>query len=104
MRKVLAALVIVAGVTAGCAPPLQRPTEPVEQVPAAFPAQHYLAAIARGEPVFRIDAARSLVVIEVRRAGSLARLGHDHVVASPDVQGYVAPKEGMADLYVRWIG
>jgi hypothetical protein len=81
-------------------PPLPRPTEAVEQVPTTFPAEHYLAAIARGEPVFRIDAARSLVVIEVRRAGSLARLGHDHVVASHDVQGYVAPKEGMADLYV----
>ena len=81
-------------------PPLSPPTEAVEQVPTTFPAQHYLAAIARGEPVFRIDAASSLVVIEVRRAGPLARLGHDHVVASHDVQGYVAPKEGMADLYV----
>ena len=30
----------------------------------------------------------------------LARLGHDHVVASRDVQGYVAPTEGLADLYV----
>lgn len=57
-------------------------------------------AIARGEPVFRIDPARSLIVIEVRRAGSLARLGHDHVVASHDVRGFVAAQERRADLYV----
>jgi polyisoprenoid-binding protein YceI len=43
---------------------------------------------------------RSLVTIEVRRAGSLARFGHDHVVASRDLRGYVAPDEGRADLYV----
>jgi len=36
----------------------------------------------------------------VRRSGSLARLGHDHVVASREVVGYVAPDEGRADLYV----
>ena len=29
------------------------------------------------------------------------RLGHDHVVASHDLRGYVAPDEGRADLYVR---
>jgi hypothetical protein len=51
--------------------------------------------------VYRVDPARSLVVAEVRRGGSLARLGHDHVVASRDVRGYVAPAEGRADLYVR---
>jgi hypothetical protein len=39
-------------------------------------------------------------VIEVRRAGSLARLGHDHVVAARNVAGYVAPEAGRADLYV----
>ena len=50
--------------------------------------------------MFRVDPRESLVVIEVRRAGSLARLGHDHVVASHEVGGYVAPDEGRADLYV----
>ena len=49
--------------------------------------------------MFRVDAARSLVVIEVRRGGSLARLGHDHVVASHDVAGNIAPDEGRADFY-----
>jgi hypothetical protein len=40
------------------------------------------------------------VVIEVRRAGTLAQLGHDHVVVSHDVAGYVAPAANRADLYV----
>src|SRR5262249_11246545 len=59
----------------------------------------YQQAAKEGKPVYRVDPA-SLVVIEVRRSGSLARLGHDHVVASHDVTGYVAPGEGRADLYV----
>ena len=37
----------------------------------------------------------------MKRGGSLARLGHDHVIASHDVEGFVAPHEGRADLYLR---
>jgi len=51
--------------------------------------------------VFRVDSHESLVVIEVRRSGSLARLGHDHIVASREVVGYVAPDEGRADCTSR---
>lgn len=68
--------------------------------PAEFPEGYYQAALKAGKPVYRIDPAESLIAIEVRRGGSLARLGHDHVVASHDVTGYVAPGEGRADLYV----
>ena len=67
------------------------------QPPAEFPQGYYRQAV--GRRVSR-RSGESLVVIEVRRAGSLARLGHDHVVASHDVNGYVAPQEGRADLYV----
>jgi hypothetical protein len=85
---------------AGCAPFLRGPA-PAPAAPLAdFPEAYYQEAAARGKPVFRVDPAESLVVIEVRRAGSLARLGHDHVVASHEVGGYVAPDEGRADLYV----
>lgn len=103
MRNALAGLAIVATLIPGCAPQPPRPSEPAalaEQVPADFPAQRYLSAFARGEAAFRIDPAGSLLVVEVHRAGSLARLGHDRVIASHDVQGYAAPKEGLADLYV----
>jgi len=68
--------------------------------PAEFPEAYYLQALKQGKPVFRVDSRESFVVIEVRRSGSLARLGHDHVVASREVVGYVAPDEGRADLYV----
>jgi len=85
-------------VLAGCAPlvRVQAPLAP----PAEFPEGHYLEALKQGKSVFRVDPSESLVVIEVRRAGSLARLGHDHVVASHEVVGYVARDEGRADLYV----
>jgi len=36
----------------------------------------------------------------VRRGGSLARFGHDHVVASHVTEGYISPEESRADLYV----
>jgi hypothetical protein len=50
--------------------------------------------------VLEVDPAKSLLVVVVRRGGSLARLGHDHVVASHDIAGFVAPADGRADLYL----
>src|SRR5947208_14526955 len=85
---------------AGCAPRLPEPAQGPAAPPADFPEGYYREAAAQGKPVFRVDSRESLVVIEVRRSGSLARLGHDHVVASHEVGGYVAPDEGRADLYV----
>ena len=93
-----AAAAALAAVLAGCAqlPRVEAPPAP----PAEFPEAFYLQALKEGKPVFRVDSRESLVVIEVRRSGSLARLGHDHVVASHEVTGYVAPGEGRADLYI----
>lgn len=72
-------------------------TSPIEST---FPHAYYQNAIATGQRVLKIDSARSLLVLEVRRAGVFARLGHDHVVASHDVSGFVAPDLGRADLLV----
>jgi hypothetical protein len=94
-RAVAAAL---AALLAGCAQLLRVEAPPAP--PAEFPEAFYLQALKEGRPVFRVDSRESLVVIEVRRSGSLARLGHDHVVASHEVVGYVAPDEGRADLYM----
>ena len=76
------------------------PSEVAKRGPPDFPHAYYAQLAASGKPVFRVDAERSLVVIDVRRAGSLARLGHDHVVASHDAAGYIAPDDGRADIYV----
>jgi len=66
-----------------------------------FPQAYYRHALAQGQTVLQIDPRRSLVVLEVRRAGPFAKFGHDHVVASHDVQGYVAPDANRADLSIR---
>src|SRR5438094_8956870 len=99
-RALRLAAVFLSTLLAGCAPLLRVPAPARAAPPADFPEAYYREALAQGKPVFRVDPAESLVVIEVRRAGSLARLGHDHVVASHELGGYVAPDEGRADLYV----
>lgn len=101
----LVALLAAVG-AAACAPPLRPPAAVEPRVPEAFPEAFYLAALERGESVFRIEPQRSQVLVYAYRGGSLARLGHDHVIASRDVQGYVllsdaAAATGRADLYVR---
>src|SRR5882672_366348 len=91
----------IASLLAGCAQ--VKPVPGLAEkgaLPPEFPEAHYREAAAQGKPVFRVDPKTSIVVIEVRRSGSLARLGHDHIVASHDVKGYVVPGDGRADLYV----
>ncbi len=94
------AAALLSTLLAGCAPLLREPAQAPAAPPADFPEGYYREGAAQGKPVFRVDSRESLVVIEVRRSGSLARLGHDHVVASHEVGGYLAPDEGRADLYV----
>jgi hypothetical protein len=97
-RNAVAAAALLAAFLAGCAQILrvEAPLAP----PPEFPESYYQQAQKAGKPVYRVDPAESLIVIEVRRGGSLARLGHDHVVASHELTGYVAPGEGRADMYV----
>lgn len=102
VRRFLAAAAIglLTVLVPACAP-LVPPPVAVATAPPGFPDEDYRRAAAAGEAVFRIDAARSLALVEVRRGGSLAFLGHDHVVASHGLQGYVLPAAGRADLYLR---
>ncbi|MDM0016778.1 YceI family protein [Variovorax saccharolyticus] len=94
--------VLLALLLAGCAQPGREPAPaPIAATAPATEAsmrQFYETLAAQGRPVYRVAGAQSLVVITVRRGGSLARLGHDHVVASHAVQGWIAPDAGRADL------
>ncbi len=92
---------MVALLLAACAVQVARPPSSEEQPPPGFPDKFYAQLAQSGGAVFRIEPDRSLVVIEVLRAGSLANLGHDHVVASHDVRGYIAPNNARADFYIR---
>jgi hypothetical protein len=94
------AAAVLTALLAACASQVAAPPETPGRGPAEFPEDDYRSLAARGAPVFQVDRTRSLAVIEVRRGGSLALLGHDHVIASHDVAGYVAPDEGRADLFV----
>lgn len=91
---------VAAALLAACAPTSMGPLGPPAGAPPDFPNAHYRQLQSLGQPVFRVDAARSLAVIEVRRGGALARMGHDHVVSSHGVAGNFAPDEGRADFYV----
>ncbi|VTU17008.1 YceI family protein [Variovorax sp. RA8] len=104
LRRPFLALALLAALLAACTS-LRREAPPgegssVRAAPADFPRAFYEQALSRGQPVYRIEPARSLAVITVRRGGSLARLGHDHVIASRHVQGLIAPGDGRADLYL----
>jgi len=94
-------ITLFACLISACTPHISPPAAiEYTQAPTDFPAAYYLQAETSGSNVLRIDALRSLVAITVRRGGALARLGHDHVVASHDLTGYVDITAGRADLYV----
>ncbi|MES2319098.1 MAG: YceI family protein [Pseudomonadota bacterium] len=94
IRTYLLALLLLAG-CAGAPPP------PPSATPVDTGAAWYQKAARDGVKVYRIDAAQSLITITVRRGGALARLGHDHVVASRTLEGFVAPDAGRADFHFR---
>lgn len=100
--KTLATIGLLLVLVACATPPAPAPTPP-RGAPADFPAQTYRQAAAQGQVVYRIDSRDSRILIYVYRGGVLARMGHDHVVASHDVHGYALfPADGSstrADLY-----
>ena len=81
-------------------PPHSAPVAP-KTPPAPVAATAPTAATAPAGPVLHIDSASSLIAVTVRRGGILARLGHDHVVASHTVSGTVTPSQNRADLQFR---
>lgn len=61
----------------------------------------YRSAATSGAAVYAVDPGASLLAVTVRRGGLMARLGHDHVVASHTLSGYAAPGMGRADVSFR---
>jgi len=82
-------ILVTSGLVVGCvAPPaIDFPTS-LSQSPADFPHDRYAAASLRGESVYEIDPLQSMIRVHAYRAGSLSRMGHDHVIASRGVGGF----------------
>lgn len=96
LRTCLLPLLVLSGCVADAPAPRVAP-----QAAPASSAAWYRKAAQAGTQVYRIDPAQSLITVTVRRGGALARLGHDHVIASRSVEGYAAPDAGRADFHFR---
>lgn len=98
LRIYLLSLLLLAACAVNTPQPelLAVPSAPVETGEA-----WYQQAARSGKKVWPVDTAQSLITITVRRGGALARLGHDHVVASRTISGFVAPDAGRADFHFR---
>lgn len=97
MRRPGLPLLLTCLLLAACTPLAVAPPVPATPAPAIAP----LAPPAKGEKLLAIDSQATLLTITVRRGGALARLGHDHVVASRTVTGWVAPDLKQADFQFR---
>ncbi|MFL6706880.1 MAG: YceI family protein [Massilia sp.] len=103
MRAARALALAAALLLASCAPAPVSPPAPSSSAGYALPAATaaWYRDAASKAAVLRIDPVRSTIVVTVRRGGALARLGHDHVVASHAIAGLVAPNAGRADFGFR---
>jgi polyisoprenoid-binding protein YceI len=72
----------------GCAHQAPPPPDTVDE-PEALPQSVYADAASEGRAVYRVDPKQSLVLMHVARAGTMKSAGHDHVIASTDIDGYV---------------
>lgn len=108
-RRRAALALALATVLSACAPPSRQMPLRAPEAAAATRAEpdavaayaDYRQLEANGQAILRIDARRSLIAVTVRRGGTLARLGHDHVVASRTLAGFVAPLQNRADFHFR---
>lgn len=82
----LASLLLISILLAGCSVPREESTAP--QQPKDFPTTLYTNQDPRNS-LYQLDSASSIVRIKVLRGGAMAKFGHDHIVASRDLQGYL---------------
>ena len=81
-RLVIASVVLLGLAACQTSPPVAGPAPPVQTAPES-------AAIPAGASEYKIVAEESLLQILVYRGGAMARLGHNHVIASHDLSGSV---------------
>ncbi|MBC7982649.1 MAG: YceI family protein [Candidatus Obscuribacterales bacterium] len=94
--KAVAASIMLSAAVTGCRAPATRP--------ASIPGTESTSAAAPTVATrYRIDGAASSLHILVYRAGALARLGHNHVVSSSKVSGFVAVDPILAKSHVQII-
>jgi len=90
--RLLLSLALVA-----CAPV---PPKPAPSGAPDLDAAYYRDAVQRGAKVYGAEPGDSLVVVRIYRGGRLAKLGHDHVVSTRDLHGFIDADQGRGDFYV----
>jgi hypothetical protein len=99
VRMALLPLVPVALLAACAQPP---PRAPADTTAPPLPERVYEQAERNGDAVYRVDPQRSRVLMRTGREGSMKAAGHDHVIASVDLEGLVLvsadPGKSRADL------
>lgn len=78
-------VILCALVLSSCTKPIPELEAPV--LPDQFPVDRY--TMSSSAPVFKVDPLRSEVLVTVRRGGIMAKLGHDHIVSSGQLQGFI---------------
>lgn len=96
-----ALLACACALLAACTPFAPPPAASLPAAPVAAPATQAPLWQQPGVHVLHIAPQESLLTITVRRGGALARLGHDHVIASRTLQGVVAPALGRTQFQFR---
>lgn len=88
----------------GCSQPERAPDASVPPPENLFQESLYLEAADQGAAVYRIVTRDSHLLVHVGRTGRLKNLGHDHAIASEDIDGMVMlsddPAASRADLVV----
>lgn len=95
---------IVTMLLVGCSPAPRLPdSSSLPDLPPGFPLDYYTGEASGDGQVFVVDPQRSEIRVYAYRGGRLARLGHNHVIASRDVRGFILLgnrlEDSRADLY-----
>jgi hypothetical protein len=99
INKLITTTLLISTALAGCS--VQREESSPQQRPANFPTAVYTNPDPQSS-LYKLDSASSIVRIKVTKGGAMAKFGHDHIVASRDVQGYLLLGEDnscRADFY-----